>query len=200
MLRSLVGSEMCIRDSVASVEMDFVSRCPALTSIDLSPFRNFNHVPGHFLVWGPSLTSIDLSPFCNVTEVGLCFLVNCTSLTSIDLEPLANVRVVGQQFLGNCTALTNIDLGPFANVTTIGVGFLGHCTSLVSIDLSPLVSLTTTLDKTFMIKCKALKPAMRKQFMQSVEDRKNGVVRVAPSTTPVAARKVGVKAAGKKKK
>jgi hypothetical protein len=96
-----------------------------------------------------------------------------------------------------CTALTSIDLGPLAKVTTIGEGFMMDCTALATADIGPLVNLKE-VGKNFMKKCPAMKPAKRTQLLKAVADRFNGVILVPPK--PDAARKVEVKAGGKRKK
>ena len=202
---------------------NFLLRCASLMFIDLSPFlrhgpvpvaylhrpephhphivqnqrggsaildRKFTLVSPYFLYSCSSLNTIDLTPFTNITTLGQTFMCGCSSLTSIDLKPLSNVVTVGDHFMTHCTALTSIDLSPLGNVTSIGASFMVGCTSLTSVDLTPLVNMKT-LHRSFMQQCKAFTPEVRAQFMQSVKDRK---------ANDAAARKVVVKAGGKKKK
>ena len=93
----------------------------------------------------------------------------------------------------SCIALSSIDLGPFVNVTSIGTHFLNICTSLTTIDLAPLVNMKA-LPASFMQGCGAFTPEVRAQFEQSVKDRK-----AQKKVADAAARKVVVKAGGKKK-
>ena len=180
--------------NVTAIPGSFLSGCTAITTVDLSPLVNLESVDTGFLTGCTSLTSIDLSPFRKMTTVPAWFLNMCSSLESVDTSPLSNVTEVGSYFMAHCTALKSIDLAPLANVATPGHNFMLGCTSLSNIDLAPMASLQE-IDKTFMKGCKAFKPAMRKKFMQSIEDRKNSVT----VPTPTAARKVAVKAGGKKK-
>eukprot|EP00658_Telonema_sp_P-2_P075932 TRINITY_DN65793_c0_g1_i2.p2 TRINITY_DN65793_c0_g1~~TRINITY_DN65793_c0_g1_i2.p2 ORF type:complete len:112 (-),score=30.40 TRINITY_DN65793_c0_g1_i2:52-387(-) len=76
MLRSLVGSEMCIRDS-----------CTSLKAIDFTPLTKVVKLGNRVLKDCTGLTSINLRGLENVTTVPDDFLSGCSSLTTVDLTP-----------------------------------------------------------------------------------------------------------------
>lgn len=91
-----------------SIGNSFLSGCPDLTMIDLSPLQNITEIGNSFLSGCVSLTMIDLSSFQNVIYVGMDFLYHCISLTTIDLSPLQNIKFVAKNFLYECSDLTTI--------------------------------------------------------------------------------------------
>ena len=190
----LESIEFCGVENVRHIPDNFLLNCSALKSIDLSPFHHVTSVGSFFLRGCQSLTSLDTSPLCSVTKVGESyFLYGCTSLTSIDLNLMRNVTETGDCFMNHCRSLTSIDLTPLSNVTSIGIYFMYECTSLTDVDLTPLVNMKK-LPVSFMQGCKAFAPDVRAQFEQSVKDRK-----AQKKIADAAARKVVVKAGGKKK-
>eukprot|EP00658_Telonema_sp_P-2_P058770 TRINITY_DN47335_c0_g1_i1.p1 TRINITY_DN47335_c0_g1~~TRINITY_DN47335_c0_g1_i1.p1 ORF type:complete len:118 (+),score=15.90 TRINITY_DN47335_c0_g1_i1:41-355(+) len=87
MLRSLVGSEMCIRDR---------------TEVDLSPLWRLTHIDYAFLQGCSGLATLDLSPLSHVTSVEGSFLLGCTGLTSLDLTPLSKLETISWHFVSRC--------------------------------------------------------------------------------------------------
>eukprot|EP01059_Diplonema_ambulator_P007221 TRINITY_DN16714_c0_g1_i1.p1 TRINITY_DN16714_c0_g1~~TRINITY_DN16714_c0_g1_i1.p1 ORF type:complete len:466 (+),score=35.08 TRINITY_DN16714_c0_g1_i1:44-1441(+) len=82
----------------------------------------------YFLSHCPPLTSIDLSPLSSVTYIGSCFLAGCTSLTSANLN-LPRVTCIRDNFLSD-TALIIADLSSLSRASIIGGNILGGCRSL----------------------------------------------------------------------
>eukprot|EP00658_Telonema_sp_P-2_P017338 TRINITY_DN16725_c0_g1_i2.p2 TRINITY_DN16725_c0_g1~~TRINITY_DN16725_c0_g1_i2.p2 ORF type:complete len:135 (+),score=19.49 TRINITY_DN16725_c0_g1_i2:119-523(+) len=117
MLRSLVGSEMCIRDRY----------CRSLTTIDFMPLTKVVTLGDHFLTGCVGLTTISLKGLECVKELSFGLLDGCTNLTVVDFTPLNNVVTVVPRPEGAFGSSNDNNIPPM---------FAG-CTSLVVLNPPP---------------------------------------------------------------
>eukprot|EP00658_Telonema_sp_P-2_P015871 TRINITY_DN16132_c0_g1_i7.p1 TRINITY_DN16132_c0_g1~~TRINITY_DN16132_c0_g1_i7.p1 ORF type:complete len:199 (+),score=29.14 TRINITY_DN16132_c0_g1_i7:23-619(+) len=139
MLRSLVGSEMCIRDRIKTLPSSFLRGNTTLESIDLTGLENVRYIPSAFLAGCSGLTTIDLSPLHLVTEIPMGFLHNCSNLTSILFPKSYEFSCIPPMFLFGCKRLETVDLALFRNVPRgeCPKDFLTDCTAMTTINNPP---------------------------------------------------------------
>ncbi len=107
--------------NLTSIKYGFLKQNGELKSVVLPTVKDLQHIDDHFMSECPRLLSIDLSPLSNAVSIGSNFLRDCNLLT-VDLSPFSKVKSVGENFLvGN--ELTLADLSSMTNLTSISIGF-----------------------------------------------------------------------------
>ena len=90
---------------VTRIHSDFLSKCPLLLEIDLSPLRNVTRIGEMFLAFCSGLTALDVSPLSNVVKVGKFFLSGCSSLQTLDLTPMGKSLEIAELSIYACKNL-----------------------------------------------------------------------------------------------
>ena len=158
-LKQIEGLENLNTSEVKDMSAMF-SRCPVLTSLDVSHFntQNVTDMGGMFSSCSV-LTSLDVSHFNtqNVTNMRAMFY-GCKALTSLDLSHFntQNVTDMREMFV-NCSVLTSLDVSHFntQNVTYMQSMFSG-CSGLTSLDVSHFNTQNVTYMQSMFSGCKGL--------------------------------------------
>ena len=156
-LTTIEGIEYLNTENVTDMSW-MVSRCPALTTLDVSKFDTQNVTNMRRMFYACSLTTLDVSNFDtkNVTDMS-CMFGSC-SLTTLDVSNFdtQNVTDMSDMF-GGCDALTTLDLSNFntKNVTDMRQMFDG-CWALATLDLSSFDTQNVTDMKLMFHNCYAL--------------------------------------------
>ena len=156
-LTTIEGIEYLNTENVTDMSW-MVSRCPALTTLDVSKFDTQNVTNMRRMFYACSLTTLDVSNFDtkNVTDMS-CMFGSC-SLTTLDVSNFdtKNVTDMSDMF-GGCDALTTLDLSNFntKNVTDMRQMFDG-CWALATLDLSSFDTQNVTDMKLMFHNCYAL--------------------------------------------
>ena len=157
-LTTIEGIEYLNTENVTDMSW-MVSRCPALTTLDVSKFDTQNVTNMRRMFYACSLTTLDVSNFDtkNVTDMSDMF-GGCDALTTLDLSNFntKNVTDMSDMF-GGCDALTTLDLSNFntKNVTDMRQMFDG-CWALATLDLSSFDTQNVTDMKLMFHNCYAL--------------------------------------------
>ena len=136
-LTTIEGIEYLNTENVTDMSW-MVSRCPALTTLDVSKFDTQNVTNMRRMFYACSLTTLDVSNFDtkNVTDMS-CMFGSC-SLTTLDVSNFdtKNVTDMSDMF-GGCGYLETLDLSNFdtKNVTDMSDMF-GDCDALTTLDVS----------------------------------------------------------------
>ena len=133
----------------------FMSKCPQLTTINLSGVCCLENLPLDFLQDAENLRELDLTFMANVVtpaenepahlsdaaslfmQPQSGFLYGCKCLRILDLSPLSNIRFLPEGFLCYCSGLETINLAPLCD-THVSSWFLFGCERITSLDVSPL--------------------------------------------------------------
>ena len=157
-LTTIEGIEYLNTENVTDMSW-MVSRCLALTTLDVSKFDTQNVTNMRRMFYACSLTTLDVSNFDtkNVTDMS-CMFGSCDALTTLDLSNFntKNVTDMSDMF-GGCDALTTLDLSNFntKNVTDMRYMF-SDCRALTTLDISSFDTHNVT-DMWYMFSdCRAL--------------------------------------------
>ena len=156
-LTTIEGIEYLNTENVTDMSW-MVSRCPALTTLDVSKFDTQNVTNMRRMFYACSLTTLDVSNFDtkNVTDMSHMF-GSCDALTlDVSHFDTQNVTDMSHMF-GGCDALTILGLSNFntKNVTDMSDMF-GSCYQLETLDLSNFDTKNVTDMRQMFSGCRAL--------------------------------------------
>eukprot|EP00658_Telonema_sp_P-2_P027877 TRINITY_DN21466_c0_g1_i3.p1 TRINITY_DN21466_c0_g1~~TRINITY_DN21466_c0_g1_i3.p1 ORF type:complete len:126 (-),score=9.45 TRINITY_DN21466_c0_g1_i3:265-642(-) len=124
MLRSLVGSEMCIRDSSRSARCCLVYTFIIPVNSGGGDNSKSKYRPTLYDDYYPPTLPHTIQIFGDLTTIPHNFICQVSKITNIDMSRLGHVTVDQQAFLQGCGDLTTIDLSPFSQLTQIQARFL----------------------------------------------------------------------------
>ena len=137
-LTTIEGIEYLNTENVTDMSW-MVSRCPALTTLDVSKFDTQNVTNMRRMFYACSLTTLDVSNFDtkNVTDMSDMF-GGCGYLETLDLSNFDTKNVTDMRYMfSDCRALTTLDISSFDthNVTDMWYMF-SDCRALTTLDIS----------------------------------------------------------------
>ena len=157
-LTTIEGIEYLNTENVTDMSW-MVSRCSALTTLDVSKFDTQNVTNMRRMFYACSLTTLDVSNFDtkNVTDMSDMF-GGCGYLETLDLSNFdtKNVTDMSDMFQ-DCSALTTLDLSSFdtKNVTNM-ISMFSGCWALTTLDVSNFDTQNVTNMRAMFSYCSAL--------------------------------------------
>ena len=101
----------------------------------INPFKNFTHIPDHFMAWDSQIESIDLTG-TDIEFIGNGAFSNNQGLKSVKLND--SLKRIGENSFYNCENICSLSFGK--NLIHIGPSAFEKCCSLPYITLSDKVS------------------------------------------------------------